>query len=52
MVDIDVFIKMSKTNFGKRLIQTPDAPWAKLFSSLISSEKFHLLGPLWIQMTL
>ena len=51
MVDIDVFIKCQKLTWMKRLIQSPDAPWAKLFSSLICAEKFYLLGPLWTQMT-
>ena len=50
MVDIDVFIKCQKLTWMKRLIQSPDAPWAKLFSSLICAEKFYLLGPLWTQM--
>ena len=51
MVDIDVFIKCQKLTWMRRLIQSPDAPWVKLFSSLICAEKFYLLGPLWTQMT-
>ena len=35
----------------KRLIQSRDAPWAKLFSSLICAEKFYLHGPPWTQKT-
>ena len=51
MVDIDVFIKCQKLTWMRRLIQSPDVPWAKLFSSLICAEKFYLLGPLWTQIT-
>ena len=47
MVDIDIFIKCQKVAWVKQLVQTPNAPWAKLFSSLISIDKFYLLGPLW-----
>ena len=51
MVDIDVFIKYQKLTWMKCLIQSPDAPWAKLISSLIFAEKFYLLGPLWPSFT-
>ena len=47
MVDIDIFIKCQKVAWVKRLVQTPNTPWAKLFLSLISIDKFYLLGPLW-----
>ena len=47
MVDIDIFIKCQKIAWVKRLIQNSKAPWANLFSSLISTEKFYLLGPFW-----
>ena len=51
MVNIDIFIKCQKVAWVKRLVQTPNAPWAKLFSSLISIDKFYLLGPLWAKTT-
>ena len=51
MVDIDIFIKCQKVAWVKRLVQTPNATWAKLFSSLISIDKFYLLGPLWAKIT-
>ena len=51
MVDIDIFIKCQKVAWVKRLVQTPNAPWAKLFSSLISIDKYYLLGPLWAKIT-
>ena len=47
MVDIDTFIKCQKLTWVKRLIQTPNAPWAKLLSSVIPIEKLYLLGPFW-----
>ena len=46
MVDLDVFIKCQKLTLLKRLFQTPDGPWTKLFSRLICAEEFYLLGPL------
>ena len=48
---VDIFIKCQKVAWVKRLVQTPNAPWAKLFSSLISIDKFYLLGPLWAKIT-
>ena len=51
MVDINIFIKCQKVAWVKRPVQTPNAPWAKLFLSLISIDKSYLLGPLWAKIT-
>ena len=47
MLDLELLIKSPKITWIKRLLNFPNAPYAKLFSTLVSIEKLYMMGPLW-----
>ena len=47
MLDLELLIKSQKITWIKRLLNFPNAPYAKLFSTLVSIEKLYMMGPLW-----
>ena len=47
ILDLELIIKSNKMTWIKRLLNFPNAPYAKLFSTLVSTEKLHMMGPLW-----
>ena len=47
MLDLELLIKSQKITWIKHLINFSNAPYAKLFSTLVSTEKLYMTGPLW-----
>ena len=47
MLDLELLIKPTKITWIKRLLHFPNAPYAKLFSTLVSTEKLYMMGTLW-----
>ena len=47
MLDLELLIKSKKITWIKRLLNFPNSPYAKLFSTLVSIEKLYMMGPLW-----
>ena len=47
MLDLELIIKSQKISWIKHLLNFPNAPYAKLFSTLISTEKLYMIFGLW-----
>ena len=45
MLDMELLIKSPKITWIKRLLNFPNSPYAKLFSTLVSIEKLYMMGP-------